>query len=255
MDASLKRVVGESPQVTRIATGFKSAAGPVHSRIGYLLFSNSDKILKWQDGKLTVFRNKSNGARALTFDHQGRLLACEKDRVTRTEKNGSATVLAKLRDPIDVMYAIDQNIYYCDDQAVYRVKRGGGTVTASRECQQPSGLALAPNQQKLFVSDTARKNIRVFDIAADGALTGGRVFAEMKQSPLGGLKTDESGKVWVAGPGGIWVFDHKGQHLGTIPVPEEPSNLNWGNGFRDVFVTTDTSVYRIEAHTNGTRTY
>ncbi|MGH9665944.1 MAG: SMP-30/gluconolactonase/LRE family protein [Bryobacteraceae bacterium] len=255
MDAELKSITGDSPKVTRIATGFHKAAGPVYSRIGYLLFCDADNVLRWQDGSLTVFRPESNQPRALTFDHQGRLLACEKDRLTRTEKNGGITVLAKGSGLADVIYAIDQNIYFCDAKAVYRVKRGGGTASATHECRQPGGVALAPNQQRLYVSDSASKTIRVFDIADNGALANGRVFAGVKQSPLRGLKTDEGGRVWLAGPSGILVFNRQGEQIGEIPIPEPPSNLNWAAGFRDIIATAGNSVYRIEARTNGTRTF
>lgn len=254
MNAELTKIVGESPQVTRINSGKETALGPVYSRIGYLLFCQNGKVLHWQDGAIKVFREDSNGARALTFDHQGRLLACEKDRLTRTEKNGRLTVLAK-GVPADVMYAIDQNIYYCDGKAVYRVKGEGSPTVASRECAQPAGVALSPNQQQLYVSDSSAQTIRVFDLTARGQLSNGRVFAHVKQSPLGGLKTDEAGRVWVAGPRGILVFGREGAPLGTVPISEPPSNLNWGAGFRDLIVTAGNSVYHVAAHTNGTRTY
>lgn len=63
----------------KVASGFQFTEGPVHSRIGYLLFSDipANRILKYERGQVTVFRENSNGANGLTFDHQGRLLACE----------------------------------------------------------------------------------------------------------------------------------------------------------------------------------
>ena len=79
----------------KIAGGLGAAAGPVFSRRGYLLFSDvtANRILKWERGEVSIFRENSNGACANTFDHQGRLLTCEKGRVTRTEKDGKITVL------------------------------------------------------------------------------------------------------------------------------------------------------------------
>ncbi len=238
----------------RIATGFQSLGGPVYSRIGYLLFSDvgAGTILKWQDGVVTVFRGKSNGANGLTFDHQGRLLACEQDRVTRTEKDGSITVIAGgLRErAMDLIYAIDGNIYFTSGAGVYR-----GKEIASRECQRPVGVTLSPNQQKLYVSDAGQQNIRVFDIAGNGSLKPGHVFAQVKDPALGGLKTEESGKVWIATSAGIQVFGAAGDHLETIPVPEKPGNLNWGAGFHNLIITAQTSVYKHNAKAAGTRTY
>ena len=68
-------------------------------------------------------------------------------------------------------------------------------------------------------------------------------------------KTDESGGVWVAAAGGIWMFNKNGEHTGTINTPEEPSNCNWGEGFRNLYITARTSVYKVQAKVNGTRTF
>jgi gluconolactonase len=278
---ALDNLIGATPKIEKIAGGFQFTEGPVFSRIGYLLFSDipSNRVMKWQPGSdAVVFRENSNGANGLTFDHQGRLLACERDRVTRTEKNGSITVLAAkdagktLVSPNDVVYAIDGSVYFTvlrprnapqdantiEASAVYQMTRKGELRVASRDCERPNGVALSPNQQILFVADSAKRNIRAFDVGGDGTLRNGRVFCELKSDAPGGpdgLKTDEQGNVWIAGPGGIWVFDPKGTHAGTVPMPEAPSNCAWGSGFRNLYVTARTSVYRLDTRVNGTRTF
>jgi gluconolactonase len=273
---ALDLLVGSPPKVDKVAEGFTFTEGPVFSRIGYLLFSDvrANRILRWDSGKVTPFRENSNGANGLTFDHQGRLLTCERDRVTRTEKDGSITVLATafegapLTSPNDLVYAIDGSIYFSvikprdsagpGNPGVYQIARNGQLRLVSRDCTRPNGVALAANQQRLFIADTAQRNVRIFEVNGDGSLKNGRVFCELKgEAPGGpdGLKTDEAGNVWVAGPGGIWVFDGAGSHLGTVPLPETPSNCAWGAGFRNLYVTAGTSVYRIETKVNGTRTY
>ncbi|MDQ6707712.1 MAG: SMP-30/gluconolactonase/LRE family protein [Acidobacteriota bacterium] len=248
------------PDIARIVTGTKSASGPVFSRRGYLLFcdAEADAIYKWQEGTPTVFRQPGNRARALTFDHQGRLIVCETGRVARIEKDGATTVLARtMRDPVDAIYAIDGNIYFCDEAAVYRIAggkaRGGKVTVASRDCRKPVAVALSANQQMLYVSDAAAGSIRVFGIERTGALENGRLFAAVA-SP-GTLKTDEDGRVWVLGPQASLVFSRDGVELGTVPLPEKPTGLNWGEGFHDAIVTTATSVYKVRANTNGTRTF
>jgi gluconolactonase len=249
--------MAEKPE--KITGGLGAAAGPVFSRRGYLLFCDvkANRILKWEKGSASTFREKSNGARALTFDHQGRLLTCESGRVTRTEKDGKITVLAgDIKASRDLVYAIDGSIYVADPDAgsVYQITRKGEVRSGPRESRHPTGVALAPNQQRLFVAETGPNQVRVYDVAPDGALTGGRVFAGLPDAP-GGLKTDESGGLWVAGPSGIQRFDSAGKQVGTIAVPEPPNNCNWGEGFKDLYVTAGTSVYRVAAKVNGTRTY
>ena len=273
---TLELLVGPTPKVDKVAEGSAYTGGPVFSRIGYLLFSDigANRILRWDAGTVKPFREKSNGANGLTFDHQGRLLACEQGRVTRTEKDGSITVLttalegARLNNPNDLVYAIDGSIYFSVIQArgsatpgnpaLYQITRKGELRVASRQCTRPNGVALAANQEKIFIADTDQRNVRVFEVQGDGSLRNGRIFCEVKSDDAGGpdgLKTDESGNVWVAGPGGIWVFDAAGKHLGTVPLPETPGNCAWGAGFRNLYVTARTSVYRIETKVNGTRTY
>ena len=256
----MDKLVDPKAKVEKVAGGFAFTEGPVFSRIGYLLFSDipPKRIMKWQAGAVTIFRENSNGANGLTFDHQGRLLACESGRVTRTEKDGAIAVLAEkgLNAPNDLVYAIDGSIYFTDLRGgkVYQIARKGEIRTVAEDCERPNGVALAPNQQKLYVADSGRRNLRVYEIAGDGALRNGRLFAEVTGVP-DGLKTDEGGNVWVAVSGGIWVFDSQGKHLGTVAVPENPSNCCWGAGFRDLYITARTSVYRIATKVNGTRTY
>ncbi len=215
--------------------------------------------MKWEGGKVGVFRENSMESSGLTFDHQGRLIACEHGRVTRTGKDGSITVLADgAYTPNDVVYAIDGSIYFSaaaampGSSAIYQITRKGEVRVVSRDCELPGGVALAPNQQKLYAGDTRGRKIWEYEIAGDGALRGGRVFAPANAK---GLKTDETGNVWVADDHSITVFDAHGQRLGEVPVPQDPSNCAWGEGFRNLYVTAKTAVYRIETKVNGTRTY
>ena len=154
---ALDRVVGSPPKVDKVAEGFVFTEGPVFSRIGFLLFSDlrANRILRWENGKVTPFRENSNGANGLTFDHQGRLLTCERDRVTRTEKDGKITNLATVFDgrllisPNDLVYAIDGSIYFSvikprasdspDTSGVYQITPKGELRVASRECTRPNG--------------------------------------------------------------------------------------------------------------------
>src|SRR5262245_46981279 len=147
MPGEFKKLTGGTPAPEKVAGGFQFTEGPVFSRIGYLLFSDvrANRILKWEAGKISVFRENSNGANGLTFDHQGRLATCQRGRVTRTEKDGSVTVLADrfegklLHNPNDLVYSIDGSIYFSDvrpanapadssrteSSAVYQIDRKG----------------------------------------------------------------------------------------------------------------------------------
>jgi sugar lactone lactonase YvrE len=279
----LSDIVEPGAQVEKVLSGFQFTEGPVFSRIGFLLFSDipRNRIMKYTPGKgVTVFRENSNGANGLTFDHQGRLLACEggAGRVTRTEKNGSITVLADriggkaLNAPNDIVYCIDGNIYFsdlrarnaaassgkADFSALYQITRKGEVRVASRDLKRPNGVALAANQQTLFAADTEGQSVWAYDLAPDGSLVRGRIAADLKHERPGGpdgLKTDEAGNLYVASHGGVWVFNRTGKHLGILATPEQPSNVGWGDNYRTLYITARTSVYRIRLKNNGTRTF
>lgn len=261
MPRGLDRLMDPHAVPEKIAAGFGLAQGPVFSRRGYLLFSDTpaSRIMKWEQGKVSVFLENRNGSSGLTFDHQGRLIACELDRVTRTEKDGAITVLADRHyAPKDVVYAIDGSIYFSSiastrgASGIHQISRNGEVRVASRDCELPGGVALAPNQRRLYAADTQGRKIWVYEIVGDGALRGGRVFAA---ACVGGLKTDEMGNIWAADRHSIAIFDAHGQRFAEIPMPEDPGNCAWGNGFRNLYVTAKSSVYKIETKVNGTRTY
>lgn len=213
---SLFDLVERRARILKVGGGFGSVTGPVFSRIGFLLFSDSlnRKIYQWAipaweeepwGGSLTVFRQSSDRPNGLTFDHQGRVLICEagSGRVIRIEKNHRTTVLAErygsrpLSSPGDLVYNIDGSVYFSDTPdpkapeanqrtgvpAVYRLTRTqipGATrlEKVSEECERPAGVALGPKQNRLYMVDAGLRNIRVQPINDDGTLARGRVFAE-----------------------------------------------------------------------------
>src|SRR5437660_1090083 len=147
-----KVVVDPNAPPEKIAGGFAFTEGPVFSRRGYLLFSDipPNRIMKWSRGAVTLFREKSNATNGLTFDHQGRLLACETGRVTRTEKDGKITTLAQkgLHNPNDLVYSIDGSIYFSDllprgasgKSLVYQITRQGELHVDDDECDRPNDV-------------------------------------------------------------------------------------------------------------------
>ena len=106
------------------------------------------------------------------------------------------------------------------------------------------------------MDDSEKRDIRVYDVAADGSLSNGRIFGEEPGGPddgvPDGMKLDRQGNIFVTGPKGIWVWDSHGHHLGTIVLPEQPANLAWGDGdYRTLYITATTSVYRLRTKTRG----
>lgn len=271
-------------RVSLVATGFRFTEGPVwFEEEDYLLFSDipASRIFKLTTkGSVAVFRESSGNSNGLTRDNQGRLIACEHStrRVTRTEKDGSITVLAehfqgkKLNSPNDVVVKSDGSIYFTDPpygirpeqqeqpiQGVYRILPGEKELTVvADDFLRPNGLAFSPDEKKLYIDDSSeRRHIRVFDVKPDGTLTRGRIFYDMNVKKPGspdGMKIDVLGHVYCTGARGIWVYNAEQRHLGTILTPEQPSNCAWGDkDWRTLYITARTSVYRIRVKFPGIR--
>ena len=279
-DPRLTSIVGTHVEFERIATGCLFTEGPLWHPTGeYLLWSDmpGDHLRRWSkaDG-VTTFRQPCNKSNGLTWDRQGRLVACEhaSSQVTRTEPDGRITPIAthydgkQLNSPNDIVCAQDGGIYFSDPpygraefygvkraqelafQGVYRVGADPRTPTLLvDDFDRPNGLCFSLDGRRLFVNDTARQHIRVFDVRSNGALAGGAVWAETKGEGKGapdGMKLESAGNVYCCGPGGIHVFSPEAVDLGVIQVPEYTANFAWGDrDFRTLFITASTSVYTI----------
>jgi len=293
----LYELVDPDVEVERLGTGFTFTEGPVWNPDGrFLLFSDmpGDCRRRWdeQSGVQEVARpsNKGNG---LTLDAEGRLLACEHSTssVVRMDPDGTGRnreVVAshfrgkELNSPNDVVVRSDGSIYFSDPwygrmpvfgverplelgfQGVYRIPPGGGEpelLVAEDEFEMPNGLCFSPDESLLYINDTARAHIKVFDVRPDGSLANGRLFAENigtgeleKGGLVDGMKCDERGNIWVTGPGGVWVFSAEGEHLGVVEIPESVGNLCFGGpDWKWMFVPASTSLYRFPTKVAGRR--
>jgi gluconolactonase len=265
----------------RLATDFRFTEGPVwRSPERDLLFSDipADRIVRLNPGGCaTTFRAPSGNANGLTLDKERRLIACEHStrRVTRTERDGTLTILAdtyrgrRLNSPNDVVVKSDGTIYFTDPpygitpdrqeqpvQGVYRLPlNGGALMLVADDFEKPNGLAFSPDERTLYINDSSRRHIRVFDVQPDGSVSDGRIFHDLNVDAPGapdGMKVDSEGRLYCTGPGGVWVFDSDGHHLGTIGVPEKPANCAWGgDDWQILYVTARTSVYAIGLQARG----
>jgi gluconolactonase len=267
----------------QVAADCRFTEGPVwHPADHFLLFSDmpGDVRRRWDpQAGLVEVRNPSNKCNGMTYDAALNLIVCEHatSRLVREKPDGTREILAthfedkELNSPNDVCVRSDGSIYFTDPyygrmpvfgverprelgfQAVYRLGPDGGLhLVVDRDLfEQPNGICLSPDEKRLYVNDSAKKLIRAFDVAPDGSLSGGRLFAEEIRSPTenggpDGMKCDERGNVWVTAPGGIWVYDPSGELIGKLHIPEVVANLAWGGEeLRTLFVTATHSVYRL----------
>src|SRR5438093_2160786 len=245
------------------------------------------KIWKWRPGsppELVLDRCKALGA---TLDNTGRLVVCGwvGRNVWRLEHDGSVTVLAshyrgmRLNTPNDLALHSSGAVYwtdqsrgllgsgraaggnddlqrYLDFHSVMRVWPGSSHLEpVADDFEAPNGIAFSPDERLLYVNDTARWQIRVFDVHADGTLANSRVFYEAEPDLPGvfdGMKVDVEGNVYCTGPGGIHVIRPDGSLLVRIRFPEPVFNIAWGGPeWTSMFCTRLGSLYRIELKVPG----
>jgi gluconolactonase len=293
LDQRFARMVNQSAKLELLDATSRWAEGPAYVPAGrYLLWSDApnDRIMRWDEssGHVSVFRSPAHNANGNTIDRQGRLVTCEHltRRVTRTEHDGSITVLAdhidgkRFNSPNDVIVASDGAIWFTDPtygidsdyegrrasseigrSRLYRIDPSDGSVrVAGHDFVQPNGLALSPDERRLYVSDTGRTHIedgpahiRAFDVDV-GKLTGGEVFADCPVGFFDGFRLDESGNIWTSAGDGVRCYAPNGDLIGVIRVPQPVANICFGGPARNrLFICATTDVYAIYLLTNGVK--
>jgi gluconolactonase len=291
----LGRLVDENVEVEQLGTGFTFTEGPIWNPSGeFLLFSDmpGDTRRRWDESDgVQVVLSPSNKGNGMTLDADGRLLVCEHttSSVVRMDPDGTNTgreVLAshyegkELNSPNDIIVHSDGSIYFSDPtygrwpgfgiereceldfRGVYRLAPGGGDPQLlGDDFGEPNGLCFSPDASLLYINDTPKAHIRVFDVASDGTIENGRMFAESigdgdlaKGGLVDGMKCDEQGNIWVTGPSGVWVFATDGELLGIVKIPESVGNITFGGpDWSWLFVPATTSLYRVKTKVAGRR--
>ncbi|HEV2714966.1 MAG TPA: SMP-30/gluconolactonase/LRE family protein [Terriglobales bacterium] len=273
-------LMSRDAKLETVATGFGFTEGPMWDPAGFLYVSDEtiNKIFRvYPNGKKeeVIALGDPDGN---TFDRRHRLVDCASvlRAIIEVTPEGKYKVLAdrydgkRFNSPNDVIVGPDGALYFTDPtldlvagekqeipfQGVYRLDESGNVRLLTRDLTQPNGLAFSPDGKKFYVDDSEQRNIRVYDVASDGTLANWRIFGEepggKNDGVPDGIKVDKNGNLFITGPKGIWVWDAKGNHLGTIVMPEQPANLTWGGkDNRTLYITATTSVYRLETKTSG----
>jgi gluconolactonase len=284
----LGAIIDTNQQIRELATGFGGDIGPAEGPLWwaegkYLLFDDiqTARRMKFTPGQgVTVAMQKTNEANGLTRDLQGRLISAEHltRRVTRTESDGSITVVAnsfqgkRLLRPNDVVVKSDGSIYFTDPggplapeqwdmskPGVYRVSADLGSMTLlADDFLAPNGIAFSPDESVLYVNDSRRRHVRSFAMQPNGtlAMQTDRLFVDLNGPEPGvpdGMKVDSAGNVYTGGAGGLFIMDKTGKKLGRI-VHGLPATTNMafgGDDWKTLYFTTRSSLNMVSLKIAG----
>jgi gluconolactonase len=292
LDSRFERLRVKSAAIERIASGFRWTEGPVWlGDTRTLVWSDipNNRMMRWDEesGAVGIFRKPSDFANGNTRDRAGRLVTCEHGtrRVTRTEHDGSITVLAeryqgkRLNSPNDIVVKSDGSIWFTDPSFgilgyyegykaeselatnVYRIDPSSGSIAAVIEgLVNPNGLAFSPDERLLYVVECGSpRKILAFDVRESAIRPGsGRVLIDASPGTPDGFRCDMDGNLWCGwGMGsddldGVRVFSPAGEPLGHIHLPERCANVCFGGAKRNrLFMAASQSVYALYVNTQG----
>ncbi|MET0745037.1 MAG: SMP-30/gluconolactonase/LRE family protein [Microvirga sp.] len=296
LDDGFRKLVNATARLERVATGFRWVEGPAYFPASrYLIWSDipNDRIMRYDEvsGAVHVFRQPSHFSNGNTVDRQGRLITCEHGarRVTRTEHDGSITVLAshhegkRLNSPNDAVVRSDGSVWFTDPAYgidsdyeghkaesevggchVYRIDpQSGGLTVVADDFVRPNGIAFSLDESKLYVADTGAthvadgpRHIRVFDVSEAGVLSGGSIFATCYNGLFDGFRLDEDGRIWTSAGDGVHCYSPAGALIGKVLVPEIVANVVFGGPRRNqLYICATTSIYSILLYVKGARTF
>jgi gluconolactonase len=278
-------LIDPEAELTLLGSGYEFSEGPVwNPREQCLYFSDIPGDARWrwsEQGGMELAAKPTFKGNGLAYDVDGNLLVCEQvsSCLARIRSDGRRELVAwqyedvYLNSPNDVVVrAADGSIYFTDPdygrwndwigckrsfvrdfKGVYRVPAEGGDVqlvSAPDEFEQPNGLCFSPDESMLYVNDSPRAEIKVYDVDDVGSLSNCRLFrggigkGEMGEGNLDGMECDEHGNIWTSGPGGVWVLDPDGERIGAIRTPEICGSVVFGGpDLTTLFLTTTTTVH------------
>lgn len=271
LNMNAQSILDPAAKLDTIAVGIQQPEGPVWKDGVGLLFSDiqAAKIYRWESGNSSsVFMERSDSTNGLAYDLQGRLIAGQmgKRRIVRFEEDGTQTDLAskyqgkRFNSPNDLVVKSDGSIFFTDPdfnipvggtaeiiiggkriKGIYRISPTGNIQLLDDTFDKPNGICFSPDEKKLYVNESPKGEIYVWDVLNDSTIANKKLFAKLSSGGYAdGMKTDPDGNVYCTGPKGVWVYSPEGKYIGLISLPNNlsASNIAWGEADRKtLFIT------------------
>ncbi len=269
-DEALSKVLIEGEGWQLVAEGFGFTDAACADAAGNFYFFDLGKGTGIQrigsDGKVTTFIANTPKCSGLKFGPDARLYACtqgpKKQVVALEAPSGKITVLADEAEPNDLIVSRKGLVYFTETGKgrVTIVDAKGNALVGATGINKPNGIALAPDQGTLAVSEYGGTNVWVFRVEKDGSLTAGARYMTLR-APTGkpdsggdGMTTDAQGRYYVTSHVGIQMFDSTGRLSGVIDRPQNKGTVSVafaGPNLEYLYVCSSDKIYRRKTKAKG----
>ncbi len=273
--------VSPNYEAEKIAANFQFADGMAWARAGFLAVADvrRNTLFRYEGDphpEIRPWRENSGGASGLAYDLQERLCICESAnrRVTRLDPSGKLETLAdsyqgkKFNAPNDIVVRRDGHVYFTDPAfggavdrreldfyGIWHIGPKGDLVVLAKWRTRPNGITLSADGRTLYVTDSDRHAVVVFDLDRNGAASNSRDLIGNIAGVPGGIRTDVDGRLYVAAKG-VAVYSPQGKLQRTLLETENITNCTFGSGdLESLFVSARTSAYRVRPGVKGALQY
>jgi gluconolactonase len=263
-----------------VQEGFTFTEGPVGAADGGLYFSDirvSKTFHLDATGKISLFRENTNGANGIALTKEGELLFAEGEakRISKRGRDGAITTVIDnhagkpMLAPNDLIVDARGGIYITDPgprpvvpgrptYVSYLPPGAKESIIIDDKVARPNGLTLTKDGRTLIVDDTIGNTVFAYDVQPDGTVRNKRAFAQLrdipadKESGADGLALDSEDRVYITTLPGVQVFDGKGTWLGVITSGRQGANVAFaGPGKQTLYITAREGLYRIRTLAKG----
>jgi gluconolactonase len=270
-------VIAPNATIKLISKDFGFSEGPASNKKGEVFFSDQPNDIIWKysnDGKLSVFLDKTGRSNGMYFDKKGNLISCadEKNEIWSINPSGKVTILLtgfqgkRLNGPNDLWIDNKGGIYFTDPyyqrpywdrkapdikaQNVYYLPKGSKEAKAvDTTLMQPNGIVGTRDGKYLYVADIRGRKTYRYTMNGDGTLKDKQLFLEQGSD---GMAIDNKGNIYLCG-NGVSVYNSEGKKIEQIAVPSRSvTNVCFSGKKNDVlFITAVEAVYTLQMKVKG----
>ncbi len=232
----------------------------------------------------TLSRGGEMGSNGLLLDPEGNLVLCQhgdrrmarmkaplEEPVAEFETLAGTWGGKRFNSPNDAVFNSQGALYFTDPAygmelryedprremdftGVFKLGTDGSVTLLTDQLSAPNGIGFSPDEGKLYVANSGGATgplWMVYEVAPDGTLFNASLFCDAEaasdtlQGAPDGLVVREDGIIFATGPGGVWVLNPEGQHLGTILTGQATSNCTLDAKNRYLYMTADMYLMRI----------